>query len=51
MCLELTVSTTEWRQWLCSDVFIVNFSTDLAYSSGVSVGDFERVNADSVDEL
>ena len=26
-------------------------STDLAYSSGVSVGDFEQVNAGSVDEL
>ena len=26
-------------------------STDLAHSSGVSVGGFERVNAGSVDEL
>ena len=26
-------------------------STDLAHSSGVSEGDFDRVNAGSVDEL
>ena len=50
MCLELTVKTPEWHQWLWSDVFI-NFQQISHVSHGVSVGDFKQVNAGSEDEL
>ena len=39
----------EWRQWLCSSVFIVNF--EQPRPPGVSVTDFDRVNNGLVDEL
>ena len=29
MCLEVREKIPEWRQWLCSDVFIVNFQQTL----------------------
>ena len=25
ICSKLTIKTSEWRQWRCSDTFIVNF--------------------------
>ena len=49
MCLKLTVMTPEQRQWHLSGIFI--FSAAFTHSSGVSIGDFEQVNAGTVDEL
>ena len=53
MCLKVMVKIPERCQWHRSHVFIVNFQriSHIHVSSGVSIGDFEQVNAGSVDKL
>ena len=48
ICLKLTIKTPEheWRQWMTYYwCLYCQFWTDFAYCSGVSIADFEHVNA------
>ena len=40
-----TVQTPKQRQWRCSGVFTVNSETDFINSLGVSIVNFDQVNA------
>ena len=44
-CVKITRKTAEWCQWLRSGVFIVNFKQISHNFSGVSIVDFEQLNA------
>ena len=44
ICSKLIMKTPEQHHWRYSDVFIVNFE-HIPHSSGVSIADFEQVNA------
>ena len=51
ICLNLTIKTSEGSQWRRFVVFIVNFELILHHCTGVSIVNFEQVNASWVNFL
>ena len=43
-CSKLTIETLEILQWICSDIFFVNFEHNFKPFSSVYIIEFEKVN-------